>query len=522
MDDDTFVTKIITSEILKCTYIPVCLINDELSFNQTFLKQQTSAMLIFINETDLDQLKMMVEGIMKFELYNSRIQTIITICHDVQSLEFLPSYLKTLWSYGIIRFLVILVYDHNLHMFSYNPFKNKINVILDNKQQELFPNYLNNLEGYNLKAAIFPQWPGMTVRNKKWDGPDFNLLKVLSRLLNANITIVRTPTLHGYKAAYESIKRNESDFCIIKYFQASEFPDMEFTAPLELNSVDLYVPNPRKIPTYMAVFMVFEVFKWIVIGGLFLLMVITFKCLGSHIPEHNTWSLCDIILVILSITLNFAVGKLVKFHRVLKILVFPYVLSSLILNVDFQAHLLTRLQFMYYYDGIETIYELARSNLPVYTFVNITEAVPKEMKEQYFIIPSINYREVTQMSTKETAFALPFFRRNLLTKTYGRRTLDYYSLREPLVRGYGVYMFRKNSPYVDKFNQVMTRMKQYALTKSTVSVGSDEPNELQEDSNAERNCLTIGELESVFLILVAGLILSTVIFSFELYFKHKK
>ncbi|KAK9875135.1 hypothetical protein WA026_005928 [Henosepilachna vigintioctopunctata] len=518
MNDDTTTSKDITTKFMLHIDIPICLLNDDLPSNQTFLQQQTSATIILINDTDSQKLHLIVKKLMRFEMYNSRVETVFVITSKVEDQNFLSDYLKIIWSYGIIRYLVAF-FDGNIKSFSYNPFRNEIREVLTHGEKPEFPNYLTNLEGYTLKVAMFMQWPRVQRRKGKLIGPDVMLLENLARLLNASLSIVETSKSDSYSGAYRSVLSSQSDLCFVKYFFVyGEFPNAEYTDPYELNYVDVYVPNARPLPTYLTVFMVFNSLKWITIGLTFLTVLVSFKILSTKSDRNKIWSYCDIFMIMLCLTLGIPLKRLDKYPRVLKILLLPYIVMIFIFVVDFRSHLLNRFQFTSYQKGITTLQELAESGIPLYTFVNKTTSIPKELKEQYHIYPNLEFVSSRKTNGTRFAFALPFlWRRNIPMKP-GTRPLEYHSIHETLMKGFGIYMFRKNSPYVEKFNQLMVNIRQFGLSSSKAIIGVSDPHFNNKNStNDEHRKLTMSEVLSVFFILTIGLLLSTITFIFEVY-----
>lgn len=101
MHDDNLVTKDITTKLLVEIKFPVCVINDDLSFNKSFLKQKTSALIVLINDTNITQLKQMLEGALQLHLYDPSVQTIFTVCSNVENIAFLSDFMDTIWNFGI-------------------------------------------------------------------------------------------------------------------------------------------------------------------------------------------------------------------------------------------------------------------------------------------------------------------------------------------------------------------------------------------------------------------------------------
>ncbi|XP_045465420.1 uncharacterized protein LOC123674560 [Harmonia axyridis] len=410
---------------------------------------------------------------------------------------------------------MVILLDDTPKMFSYNPFKKKIRELFND---ELFPHYLNNMEEFNLRVSMFEQWPRVSKKSGQWRGEDVTLLQILGKLLNANITIVETPAKDGYEGAYESIMNNESDFCFVKFFQVDEFDDIEFSAPLELNSIELMVPNPKPIPTYLTIFMVFSVGSWAFIAVMFILVIVCFKVFSMCLNTPKKWKLGDIIMMMILIALNWSVKNLEKVQKLLRIVLFPYIIISLIVSVAFQSHLLTRLQFMFYYDEIRNLKDVALSGFPIYTFVHLPYPPPEIIKDQVIALSHLNYSRLTE-GRKLVVLGLPFLQRKSPPRKPGTpNRFKFYPIDQVLARGYGVYMFRKHSPFVSKISRVMSSIKQYALTESKVV---DKSSRIVEDIKMEdfdKDYLTLFEMASVFCILIFGLALSILIFLAELYY----
>ncbi|XP_044757856.1 uncharacterized protein LOC123316011 [Coccinella septempunctata] len=417
--------------------------------------------------------------------------------------------------------MVILIQEE-LRMFNYNPFKKKVNELFMVNNEIAFPHYLNNMEQFNLRVSMFIQWPRVSKTRKRWNGEDVTLLMIIGKILNANITIVQTPTAEGYGGAYKSIMANESDFCFVKFFQVDEFEDVEFTSPLELNSVELFVPYPKPIPTYLTIFMVFTLDQWAIIGLLLILAIAFFKSFSRYLKNTRRWKLGEVVMMMILIALNLSVKNLEKTAKLLRMVLYPFIILSLIFSVAFQSNLLTRLQFLFFYDGIKNLKDLALSGFPIYTYVHLPYPTAEVIRNQVISLPSLDYPELTQNGRKLAAFGLPFSRKRMPPRKPGVRPIRYYSLDQVLARGYGVYMFRKHSPFVSKFSRVMASIKQYALTNSRVI---DKTVAIVDDytmDDFQKEYLTLFELASVFYILILGLVLGLFVFFIEIFFKYHR
>lgn len=413
--------------------------------------------------------------------------------------------------------MVVLIHE-KLRIFSYNPFKKVVRELLHLDKQNSFPHYMNNLEGFNLRVSVFEQWPRIVKTREGWNGEDVTLFHILAKILNATITIVQTPKEEGYVGGYNSLLNNQSDFCFVKFFLIQEFDEVEFTTALELNSVDLFVPSPRPIPTYLTIFMVFTGGQWIVIGVLLVLFTAAFKWFGRYSRSIKKLQLGEVLMMMFLITLNLSVNNLGKIPKMLRLLLYPYIIISLIMSVAFQSHLLTRLQFMFFYDGIKDLKDLAMSGFPIYTYVPLPFS-PDVLSNRVTSLNSLDYPKLTDNGRKLVAFGLPFSKRRLPPKVPGKRPFRLYTIDQALAYGYGVYMFRKHSPFVTKISAVIASIKQYALTSSRVVDNTRIADDNSLD-DFEKVYLTLWEMISVFYIYGFGMILAILIFFVELYWKY--
>ncbi|RZC33131.1 hypothetical protein BDFB_008672, partial [Asbolus verrucosus] len=134
-----------------------------------------------------------------------------------------------------------LVPGANTYIFQrHSPYLEKVNeCLLKQKQYGLsLSKYVEHFEGNSTGSGV--------KRHEGWFGKDYELLKVVTSMMNATFRIVEPPERTNYDGAYDDIGRDKADFCFISHFQLGMiYPDAEFTYPHEKNSVALLMPKDK-------------------------------------------------------------------------------------------------------------------------------------------------------------------------------------------------------------------------------------------------------------------------------------
>jgi hypothetical protein len=111
----------------------------------------------------------------------------------------------------------------------------------------------------------------------------------------------------------------------------------------------------------------------------------------------------------------------------------------------------------------------------------------------------------------DEAFLLPFFVASEFVKVKRDGDDVYRILDEFFVPSQRIFLFQKNSPYIEEFGSVVLQLKQAGLTELLYDNGREE-NEI----NKESVFLTLTHLQSVFVFLLLGYAASFVCFLFEI------
>lgn len=78
--------------------------------------------------------------------------------------------------------------------------------------------------------------------------------------------------------------------------------------------------------------------------------------------------------------------------------------------------------------------------------------------------------------------------------------------------GHGVYLFKKNSPYVDRFNKILLKQRENGLY---MRMAGSLPKESYTSDVGSPLRITVFHLQGVFLIHACGIFIGTVIFLME-------
>ncbi|KAK9874613.1 hypothetical protein WA026_005443 [Henosepilachna vigintioctopunctata] len=503
--------------ILQTLHFPT-VVFDEKYFSVDHKSIQATLAIVLIEVKE--NIDIIVRNLLNSTSYEVKTPVVLIICKKVKKYALEVEYLLPhICRFGLTRFILVYVTD-KVHAKTYNPFTRKILNIQQNHDAET-PNFLRNLRGHRLRVGLFEEWPLIKAETKlfsrrKWMGRDYELLKVVVKILNATYKIIEPPKNTRYEGAIKDLIRGKTDFCFVRQFQAGKYDNIEPTEYNEMASFDILVPKPRQLKANEAFFKTFRIEIWVGIAFCIILLLVVLKLLLDYYTHPSRWGQEEILLDLWGILMNVPIRNLRKYKRVLKMPIISWIWACLIFAVSFQCRLIDLMQSPYFDKGIRTLEDLEKSKLPIYSSFNYTDIMGNASLFRHHY-RSLNHTELQDFvwgNETNVAFAMPFvvIRGHINPFMFPlNHTPSHVILKEPLFHSFAVYLFQKNSPYTHAVSKALMIQRQYGFSKKITRMSKEV--DVHRVSRVKR--LSIYHVQTAFILLAIGLILSFVVFIYE-------
>lgn len=439
------------------------------------------------------------------KVHSTRVPSFFIINFDIKY-EVAWNFMKDLWKQYSLYCSVLIIFKKKVTVITYQPFKN---VLIDLTDVEQFKNYFAshqyaNLNGKVFNLAVFNNPPRNLKKGSRWTGADPNFWIDLIDSLNASWKLVQTKNF-SYKDAMRAVGDGKADFCPYRYFPVGDYKDVEFLTPFVIDYIVGLVPNAKKLPNFFNILTVSESSFWILTSLSFISLVLAMIIAGKSFNRQ-------IFLAVFGICLNQSVKKLRSYQTIQIFLINLWQFSCLIISATFQGFLLDNLLITKYEPQIEKITDLIESNLTTYVIADMRTLVETTIPKLSKQLVSASDEEISRILMDyqaDCAVLLPFYSAYAIVHKF-RRIRNCHIMRQNLIPGLPSYFFRKNSPYIGIFGEMISRHFQYGLA----SVSYDF-RRIERDKNEESVNLSFSHLQAVFCGILIGLVISFVVFILE-------
>jgi hypothetical protein len=444
-------------------------------------------------------------------LWHTRSNIIFIIYTQVTNSELLDV-LPSIWSRKIFNFVLVFV-DSAANVFSYNGFGEEKTLNVTSSVENLFPNKLLDINGYEINVGMFSDVPRNTKDSLgQWYGPDYDLLEKVVFMMNATLNVVEYSMQEHYMALYNAVLNETIDFSFIPYYQIDDLGDIEFSQPRKLENLVVLVPKAGQIPQGGYLFLVLDYKIWLAVVT-FLVLIACFlrKTLSFKAKRNKSFA----FWLLQSWKCFIGSGGVTRFERkdiCVKYILTLWMLISIIIGATFQCSFTSTLAKPKYFTEIDTIQQLRESKMKIFCL---------EYFRDYFLqLESYGLRDqLVFISTEEmfefrsgrdagqVSFIEVYSRAVILQKLYG-----YHMVEEPIATGYTVYFFQNKSPFIDEIHRCVLIDHEMGLIKKKDKVVVIPP----DTGPTKKPHLTFHHLQSIFFILLLGYQLSFVVFLCEL------
>lgn len=503
-------------------------------------------------------------------IYETRCQVFVIVKESPNSEELIEMF-RQCWDKKFLNVVTVFNEALDIRVFTYNPFWDK-EQFLENLtdvrfDKDIFYNKANNLNGYPLRFLILKDDDPTKIRKEvdnvtgviTYKGKDIEVMWTIIRKLNASIQILNSGDF--LKPGERNPWRQTNDLSlkmidIKKRIITEQHVDLLNTEEMMLNADmigiteslyphskdDLFIVIHKsgKIPYYLYLFMVLKFELWCAAFCVFIGVVFLWSGI-VHFVKFCLWRVES--LSVLRIVLNISLPTLpiVNSERVIMISLMLY---SLILSMAFQSKLTSILMEPKYYPDINTLEQLDESGLIIRVYRTMIHDIDKALNgsTKHGIVnkmvpmpSSFDHAENSKndfIAIFNQPLALNYYRsvyysRLVTFHKHGRPIL--HMVKESPLPRYLAFQVSDGSPYLHVLNLLIRRFQEYGffIIWEKLAEHNDVikhiivPDDYSfRDGNNRNNKLTIYHLQTAFMILFVGILLSSLVFVIEIVKKH--
>lgn len=411
----------------------------------------------------------------------------------------------------LLNFVIIL--PETEKMYIYNPFRNQISQIIED--QDLFPDKLDDMNGFQFKVSMFEDGPRTIKYGSEWYGKDYTLLEIVTYMLNSTFVIVEPQSgSHDFYGAADDISTNKTDFCFIRRFYMQDGEDkVIYSYPFQPEEMVALVPKSGQRPRYENIFKIYGRVMYISMFCVFIIVVFT-----TRFTMNKQRSLAECFLDVYGSALLQSLKKFDKTNNSTRFVINLWFYQSLILATAFQACLIQELLKPQFFPNINTITELKRSKMPIYTTIRQSNILPKRLQDQIVLAKRDDIFAMLLNFNTSGAHVLPYTYAKAYFKAIALQKGHYspfHAMNEILIPGYSSYNFRKRSPFLDKFDECLLREKQYGLSRRRKYLPGSIYGKVKPGKGKNR-AFSLNHLQGAFYILFGGFLVSVCAFGGEI------
>ena len=434
--------------------------------------------------------------------------------------------------------------QETIFVYNFNPFTGIYAKEIFSSRSQLFPNKLRNMHGYEMKIGMTHDPPFSYVKRNlsghvtQIFGPNFDLVKILSKQLNFKINFVASETpdgklglfdcnIIGSTDFYRKLLYNEIQFIgrYIYYFRICTKP--VYTKSRFLDQDTYIAIVPRFIPEYVPNFNLFDVTVtetekafYTLFGIIIGISIIWIFTLIVKF-ESRVWQPLNILQTVLGFTVDNEPRKFAQ-------------------RIVFASILITQVSFSGY-----MYIQFTHSNLKNSTDFEINSIDDLENSDlvpmiHFLMEPIVNVSSVGYLSTIRNKYHIfpgngEVFDCLIYLKTYGNvscitkqfvaESLEaqfpefevssvFKIIPEPLLNSWRILVFEPASPYVQKIDQVILYLRENGL----IHKWNFNSSKIEENSEILNTYRPYQLTFSTFLTLIVGYLVACVVFVSEVLF----
>lgn len=411
--------------------------------------------------------------------------------------------LENIWKAHILNFVVCFILGEEVHLVTYSPFNLENKVVSLKVSQNRYFDKLKDLNGHILRARVFNDTPRNYFSQGQWIGSDIDTTRLLMKMLNASAEL---HLIKDYGNSATAMKKGDVDLCAIaRLLDDSDIDsgETEFTYPSRISRLAVLLPKSERTPLYKLIRRFFSLKKIFLI--FFSLISISWldnflKYPRNAYSYYRAFEYLGVIFVI----------PMVIIKRKSFILM-SWFLCSVVIGSSINSALLSKVINVEYENKITTISQLVEHDIQLYTGSGISNRLPKVPGLQEKIISS-SLQTMRGMILGNNATKIGFIlsHNTLVHCLDALKEMHKPVTHEIMEETFNVimyaYMLKRRSPFLDKFNLYLHRIRQSGLPKIKSYKTTPE---------VEHNKLNFEYFLACFHVLIVGYTVSFLVFVIE-------
>lgn len=423
---------------------------------------------------------------------------------------------NVIWKARIINF-VIVFYEYNLNMLSYNPFSKEVMNFSDLNTCNIFPDKTKNLHTYELKVSIFSDPPVVEYpKNGEPIGPDVTLLELISNKMNFRVKFVIPPGISSFSPftdAHVEVIGGRTDFCFVTHFVVSHTYNAQYTYPDRMNNVVVMMMKQDKSNKKFNFYRSFDGYSWVGITVSILAIAIMQYLIASVLNTVRS-TLHDTLLYTWTVLHNTPLSLTIQRTMPVKSLLLIWIMCAMLINFAFLCFTTSIVIHPPRAKYIDTLQELGSNHVRI----KVRPVIKNRLSDQKFlnlIEVGNNFRyERFRGVDNDSAVAVNEAISDILVKQHPQLRV----VKEYLLPAHSGYYFPLNSPYIVRINQIIRMNNEFGITKYKENLKRFATNQLINKNEKHYASLQILQVVQAFHLLIIGYIICILVFSCELLF----
>lgn len=418
------------------------------------------------------------------------------------------------WKAKIFNFIVIF-YEDKLKIVTYNPFTKEIINFSSFNSCNMYPDKIKNLYQYELKVSMFLDPPQiMYFKNGKPYGPDITLLEIIARLMNFSIKYTSPESISNYSPftdAHVEVISGKTDFCFVNNFVVSITRNAQYTYSIRLNNVVILLSKKSKTNKVHKLLQNLDKFCWICLC-FSVLTIALIQYFVANILDKIRKTFLDLLLFTWATLQGVRLPLRTQNTMPAKCLFILWILCALFINFAFQCSMLSIFIQPHKVEYIDTVKELVSNGVATKIRAVLKDKLPQLGLKFIEVDNSYRYQPYRGLNNN-TAVAVS----ERIAKMFIKQNKDLIIVEEYLLQAHTGYYFPLNSPYIEKFNQIIMMSNEFGIIKCIEDL--DQSQYKQHTKQLKLlNPLQIIEVVQALYLLIVGYIFATLIFLFEILF----
>ncbi|KAF7280031.1 hypothetical protein GWI33_006463 [Rhynchophorus ferrugineus] len=404
----------------------------------------------------------------------------------------LETVLHKLWTEcDLINYTVVILNDlWNIELVTYNPFIKRIKrFTVESTRDVIFTNKIENLQGYQLKVGLFKVHPVEKVGNTSCHGSlGCVVMDVLLKQLNATVKFINPPKLRD---TFRQIKERQVDLTFNELFVIDPAFLHHCPYPLKIMEIVALVKKSKELPLFLRVFFIFDIMVWSLLSS----------------------------LAIIGILIKYVIKYKINFKRQSiggKIFLASFLFCFFFFSNTFHGGIIGAIVAPKYYNNLDTVSDLVRSGLPLYTEPNWKSFINGKLLNQTVnssyvtIARDLRYLENNRIYAVTGDYAETF----LNNKKYPRMREEYHELKDKIGSALLTLFAKARSPFKESIKNIQLSL----VSRGIHNTFGKAPIKFVPPKK-QVVTLTLLHLEMPFLLLLVGHTVSFCVFMLEIIWK---